>query len=287
MGLLAVSAGHASAGLTNDFSATTSVQTCDPFATAPCGAFEPGGITLQSFGSASVGGFNATNGSGAAQINWFHSGFGIYASGAINTISETQGGGGQAYGNFLESIEIPAQQGHAQGEPGILFVPYHLDGNVDIDSGFVDFGWDLSSVGVACGSGPCDDPFAVQVLFSKRWQVDQFSNYSTTINEDVTAPVPFHFGEPLYLSETAILTAWISGTASGGVAAVGHSTADFLHTATMQPSIVQDQSGHVLVDPVIISDTGFDYTNPAAPEPGSALLVVGGLVTVLLARSRH
>jgi hypothetical protein len=298
LGLVALSAGSASAGnLTNDFSANSYAAPCSPgtINLSGFGCTADAGLpaaSLPSFGSVSAGGFNYTDGSGFAQLNWFHSGFGIYAAAATNTTAGNQAGGGQAYGSFLESVEVQPLPDHPQGELGTMLLSYHLNGSVDIDWGgpqnqgnaFVQFVWFVVSFNVDCFQvpGTCDDSLH-QDFFNQTWHDDHIS---TTINQDVTLPILFHYGEPLYISETAQLTAAIGNLSYSG-AEVGHATADFLHTATMKPVIVQDQSGHVVPNAVILSDTGFDYTNPAAPEPGSALLVLSGFATVLLVRSRR
>jgi hypothetical protein len=64
-----------------------------------------------------------------------------------------------------------------------------------------------------------------------------------------------------------------------------YSFADFLHTATLGPAIVTDPFGHQLVDPIIVSDTGFDFAtlqtpDESVPEPATAMLLGLGVIAV-------
>jgi hypothetical protein len=85
------------------------------------------------------------------------------------------------------------------------------------------------------------------------------NSVSATFDRDAGAVIPFHFGEIFYINEVHSLT--VNGFSSAPPA-VGSIVADFLHTGTLKPAIVQDGSGNVLVNPTIVSDTGFDFLNP-------------------------
>ena len=285
LGVWGVTAHPARAGaLTNDFAVNESANPCDlSEPSSSCTPSALGGVARSDFGQLSAGGFNSTNGSGVAQINWEHNGFGLYATGATNTTVGNEAGGGIAAGSFLESVLVPAQQGHLAGEAANMLINYHLDGGVDIDFGgvgtsWVQFAWVLVSFPVGCDAS-CTF-WKDQNLFDQRWE---FSHFSTTIDQDIVAEVPFHYGEPLYLSMTAQLSAFAGNTLGVG-AQVGHATGDFLHTATMKPAIIEDLSGHVLDNPIIISDSGFDYAHPA-PEPSALVLVAAAALGVCARRA--
>jgi hypothetical protein len=52
----------------------------------------------------------------------------------------------------------------------------------------------------------------------------------------------------------------------------------------MKPAIIEDLSGHVLDNPIIISDSGFDYAHPA-PEPSALVLVAAAALGVCARRA--
>jgi hypothetical protein len=160
----------------------------------------------------------------------------------------------------------------ALGDPGVLELPYHLHGTVTSDWGDTFVGgmqasfanaslaWSYSSV--ENGMQTVDES-----LENENWSGNHLS---VVVDRHVLARVPFHVGQIFYLSETAILT--VSGE-SRVAPAVGFVEADFLHTATLSPAIVLDKFGNPLSNPVIESDSGFDFAHPEVPEPSSALLL--------------
>jgi hypothetical protein len=160
----------------------------------------------------------------------------------------------------------------AQGDPGVLELPYHLHGTVTSDWGDTFVGGMQTSFANASlawsYSGVDNGVQTVDVnLENEHWSGNHLS---VVVDRDVLARVPFHVGQIFYLSETAILT--VSGE-SRVAPAVGFVEADFLHTATLSPAIVLDQFGNPLSNPVIESDSGFDFAHPQVPEPSSALLL--------------
>jgi hypothetical protein len=104
---------------------------------------------------------------------------------------------------------------------------------------------------------------------------------SVVVDRDVVARVPFHVGQIFYLGETARLL--VSGD-SPVAPAVGFVEGDFLHTATLGPAIVLDKFGNPLSNPVIESDSGFDFAHPQVPEPSSALLLATAVTGLAASR---
>jgi hypothetical protein len=69
---------------------------------------------------------------------------------------------------------------------------------------------------------------------------------------------------------------------------VGFAEADFFHTGTQLGAVLFDSFGNPISNPVVISDSGFDYVHPqgtssAVPEPGGTLLFAVSLSIVVLA----
>jgi hypothetical protein len=164
----------------------------------------------------------------------------------------------------------------ALGDPGVLELPYHLHGTVTSDWGdnFVggvhvggakaSLGWSYSSVSNGVETVDVN-------LENENWSGNHLS---VVVDRDFVARMPFHVGQIFYLTETAKLA--VSGD-SPVAPAVGFVEGDFLHTATLGPAIVLDKFGNPLSNPVIESDSGFDFAHPQVPEPSSALLLAATL----------
>jgi hypothetical protein len=284
-GLLAT-APTADATLTNDFSALTEAGACKDVC--------PANI-IHSFGDVAYGAPDIGNGFDSAESANVQNHFGAYARGSANSTADPGHGSGWAYGNFLISVLVPPQQGQPAGAPGTFVLPYHLDGTVTIDwaevfaGGFLVSGanasllWDVSSFNID-GSGS-----TLNRLANDHWSGNHLS---ATVNRNVAATIPFLFGEIFYISETYSLV--VDGHSSEAPA-VGFVEADFLHTAILGPATVKDGLGNVLVDPIVLSDTGFDFEHPSGdgggapsvPEPSSLLLLSIGLAGLaVIARRR-
>ena len=257
----------AEAGLTNDSFALTEAGACkDGVCTGPFYA-GPGGVnTLSSFGDVTYGaadGGNSGNGFDSAESLNAQDHFGLHARGSANSTEQPGAGSGWAWGSFGISVLIPPQQGHAAGTPGTLVLPYHLHGTVTIDWGevFVDgmlvsgatarLLWDISTFNIG-GSG-----FDVHHMANDSWSGN---DVSVTVDRDLTATISFAFGTIFYIDASYYVL--VSGY-SLAPPAVGFVEADFLHTATLGTAIVQDGSGNVVANPIIVSDTGFDFANPS------------------------
>lgn len=263
------------------------VRTCGNASLSDCSTLsaDPGDIKSDSlinvFGEIGVGGFNSTSGFGAAQIDWFHDHFGVFATGSTNTTASdgtVRLGGGTAAGLLADTLLVPVQPGLTLGDPGVLLLPYHLHGTLRIDApeyetAFVRFRWEYgfgpADVGLG-GFGPAVNPI---VLDRRLLNGDQFVK---VIDQPVTLAIDYVVGDPLLFVESVILTA-LAGGIAGPNALVGSAEGDFFHTATLQGAIVLDRFGNPVPDPVVLSDSGFDYVHPGAVEPGSPVPAPGGL----------
>ena len=249
--------------------------------------------SIDHFGSVSTGGFNSTGGAGNAQIDWFHDHFGLSASGSTNTTASDGAihtGGGEAFGNFLDTLTVPPQpaKGLNLGDPFIMDLLYHLDGTIHIDApafetAFVSLRWDYGFGPAGMGVTLTPAVFGIGAARSLMSTDELFK----VIDQDVILEIGFIVGEPFDFLESASLTAVIGGVGGPG-ALVGVAEGDFLHTAILGGATVFDQFGHPVANPVVISDSGFDYVHPGAvggpgsvPEPNSLLLAAacfGGLL---------
>jgi len=262
------------------------VRTCDSQTTSVCagivGTPDIQSDHIDTFGSLSVGGFNSNLGFGDAQIDWFQNHFGLSATGSTNTtISDgfVHAGGGQAFGDFFDQITVPAQPSLPLGTPGLIELPYHLHGTIHIsapafEQAFVSLRWDYG-FGPAAQGGVNLTP-AVFGIGAAR-SLMSTDELTEVIDQDVTLEIGFVVGETFNFQEVVILTA-LAGGIGGPGALVGIAEGDFLHTATLGGAIVLDQFGKVVPDPVVISDSGFDYVHPNAVEPGSEVPEPGGLL---------
>jgi hypothetical protein len=171
----------------------------------------------------------------------------------------------------------------ALGAPGVLELPYHLHGTVTIDWG------DNVVEGVHVGGAKASlvwgyigfsngMPTVDANLENESWSGNHLS---VVVDRDVVARVPFHVGQIFYFDNSAKLM--VSGD-SPVAPAVGFVEADFLHTATLGPAIVLDKFGNPLSNPVIESDSGFDFAHPQVPEPSSALLLAATLTGLAACR---
>jgi hypothetical protein len=268
--------------LTNDFAALTEAGACKDVC--------PANI-IHSFGDVSYGAPDTDNGFDSAESVNSQGHFGLYARGSANTTSKVGHGGGWAYGNFLISVLVPPQQGHSAGDPGELTLPYHLDGTVTIDWGevFVDgFLVSGATARLLWGYSAFDtsgNTLARENLANDTWSGNHVSD---TVNTDINVVIPFQFGDIFYLSESYYVT--VDGH-SAAPPAVGFVEADFLHTALLGPAIVEDGLGNALVNPIITSDTGFDFGNPqgggaAAPEPRGVVVLTVALAFLFGAARR-
>jgi|GEM_PF-5852561 len=268
------------APLTNDFSALTEAGACKDVCPANF---------IHSFGDLSYGAADPGNGFDSAESANFQDHFGLFARGSANSTADPGHGSGWAYGNFLLSVLIPSDPTHPAGSVGSFMLPYHLNGTVTIDWGEVFSGgflvsgatarlvWDATSFNIDGSSN------TTQHLADDTWSGNKLS---VTVNRNVTWSVPFRFGTIFYLSEGYYVS--VDGH-SGAAPSVGFVEADFLHTALLGPAIVKDGSGNILINPTILSDTGFDFAHPAAnvPEPSALALFVAGLACVATLASRR
>ncbi len=90
--------------------------------------------------------------------------------------------------------------------------------------------------------------------------------------------VPFTFGQDIAVTLDLLVVAGANLIDPG---ATSNAKADYFHTMTWQGlSEVRDEAGNLLSTYSATSaDSGFDFSRPV-PEPGSALLMFGGLLTV-------
>ena len=270
-GLAPVNAGN----ITSDVQVLTSSQTS---------SFGP--VNILSFGSTSAGGFNSSGAFDTAQAAWFQDHFGMFARTSMNSTGEAQGGFDIARGVLQEAMLIPPQQGTAQGDPGTFHLSYHLDGTVNIDVGVtLDTGGQVVSFGrVYFGwgffAGEVGTPLAsLGVAQTDTWLGTQVSD---VVNRDVDVPIPFRFGNPFYYATEFRLEA---GAGSPIAPSTGFAEGDFSHTGTLLGGAVFDQFGNRISNPIVISDSGFDYVN-AVPEPSTLVMLLAAGTALLFTRLR-
>ena len=264
-------------GITNDLVVNTSSQS---------GPLSQGQF-LASFGTTQFGGMNNTGGFDSASSAWFPGHFGMFARGSMNSNAEAQGGSGYASGLTQESILIPNQQGILDGETGVLQLNYHLDGVVTIDvadvfdfsgqflisHGGADYFWSFGKQEIGTDANLVTLPGV-----ESHWRGNHISE---TVNRDVSVSIPFHYGMPFYLLSSFILDA---NAGSATAPSVGFAEADFLDGGRFAGGIVFDSVGTPLSDPIVDSDSGFDYVT--APEPETSVLSVGSMTAILLIEHR-
>jgi hypothetical protein len=267
------------ADLTNDMVVLTESSAC-----ANCAP-----VFTRGFGTTSAGGPNSTGGFDEAQTAWFPDHFGEFARGSLNSTSKAQSGSGFTYSATVESILIPPQQGMLQGDPGTFQLFYHLDGTVTIDvgqtfdsqgnllsGGNVDLAWAWSSAPTPFfNTGVHGDSIV------KGWGGNQVS----VVNRDVIQSFPFQYGVLFYYENAVSVTAFAS---SGAGPSEGFAEGDFFHTGILNGATVLDKNGNPITNPVVLSDSGFDFVHPqgsgsAVPEPSSAIPLGAGLGGLLLA----
>ncbi len=107
------------------------------------------------------------------------------------------------------------------------------------------------------------------------------NHISETVDRDVSVSIPFHYGMPFYFLSSFILDA---NAGSATAPSVGFAEADFLDGGTFAGGIVFDSVGTALSDPIVDSDSGFDYVT--APEPETSVLSIGSMTAILLAEHR-
>src|SRR5579872_5500633 len=106
-------------------------------------------------------------------------------------------------------------------------------------------------------------------------------NTSQNVDTTITLLIPYIPGQPFGLKLMPEAQATLAGMfafASDGTAvtATGQAIGDFSHSLVTLPAVVLDSNMNPVANPIITSDSGFDYLNPpgessTAPEP-SALL---------------
>jgi len=252
--------------LTNDLLAFTSSQTR-----------EYGPVNLFAYGTTSTGGFNTNGAFDTARTAWVPGEFGMYAFTALNSMTAGQGGFSIARGISKESMLIAPQQGAAQGDPGVFHLSYHLDGSVIIDVGVtLDSGGLVASFGrvhYSWGFLAGDVGASLNNLGVNQQETWLGNQVSAIIDLDVDVPIPFKFGVPFYYYTDFRLEA---GAGSSFGPSQGRAEADFFNTGTLLGGAVFDQYGNRILNPLVISDSGFDYVNPqsvsAVPEPSTLVL---------------
>jgi hypothetical protein len=100
------------------------------------------------------------------------------------------------------------------------------------------------------------------VTVQKHWRGNHVSD---SLNQDVIVDIPFQFGVSFNYSYEFRLSA---SAGSSAPPSVGYAEADFMHTGRFTGGTAFDSAGNALVNPVVNSDTGFDYVN--VPEPPRA-----------------
>jgi hypothetical protein len=88
--------------------------------------------------------------------------------------------------------------------------------------------------------------------------------------------MPFYFMSSFILSATA---------GSPTPPSVGFAEANFSEGGTFTGGIVFDGGGNALSDPIVESDTGFDYVT--VPEPDIAWLSAASMIALLVTRCRR
>jgi hypothetical protein len=162
-------------------------------------------------------------------------------------------------------ITAPGQSGQ-----GLLNVSAFLDGVISTSG----TGGALILVGVGHGG---DVPFDQEM---------EFQAFSTSISGTISfGPIPFTYGQPFFLSTFMAAGA---GTIApcpscGGLAIVpqngiGSGNSDFFNTFVLSGLVPTDLNGNPVLNPQFSSGSGVQYsTTGVVPEPGSILLLGGGL----------
>jgi hypothetical protein len=269
-----------------------------PAAAGPTAGTLPGGY----FGSFSTCGTGfgtcsfaipdpSDNGLQSGEVAWFMDHFGLFARVSANSTGQPGVDTSFVSGNLGIEMMVPPQPGLALGDSGVLTLPYHLEGTVrsewgDVYAPDVNGGQQIvsfSNIDFIWWAGYADDSGAssFEKLVDGHWTGNHISE---TIDEQVHLDVPFVVGQNFIVYINPSLN--VKGE-SRLPPTIGFVEGDFLHTATLEPAIVFDSSGHPVTDPLILSTTGFDFVNPqasAVPEPGPAWVMAGGLAFVAARR---
>jgi hypothetical protein len=175
---------------------------------------------------------------------------------------------GQAQINYSDTITVPAGLGSV-----VVRIPFQVSGSVSVSTnassffGFTFCQAASSSGGFGClvnGLPAFFNGQAPNVLFT----ANNF-NYSQLFNLDF----PVQAGVPTDFNFTVIQNSYAYGL-------MASSTADFSHTGVAQAAQVFNQSGDLLSNVVLTSQSGFNYNNPQSsttPEPGALILASVGL----------
>jgi len=249
------------------------------------------GILGFGFGSASAARFNNTLGHDSSFVSWSRGGFGADVRGSLDSTGAAQYGEGYVHALLEELMTVPSQPGLAPGDPGILQLNFHLDGVVTIDvgetfngsgtllsGGEVDVSWNFY---YAPGNANPNAVLAASVNGS--WSGN---SVSAVMNRDIVVDIPFLADAPFYFIDELRLSAAAS---SGAPPSTGFAEGDFSHTGTLKGGVVLDGFGNPIANPILISESGFDFLDPkssSVPEPAAGILVAGSLAGFLLARRR-
>jgi hypothetical protein len=162
------------------------------------------------------------------------------------------------------------------GQPGLLYVSYTLDGTISITGSAV------AGVNVETYGGPTDSS-------------GSFQNYTTSQSGTFAAiaPIPFVYGQPFNLGLELWTTVGtvnpnnllLSTTSTGS----GVGSADFSNTLILSGLTPTDANGNQAIGAQFSSASGTSYSvDGVVPEPASALLaVLGSLSAIAAMRARR
>lgn len=168
---------------------------------------------------------------------------------------------------------------------GTLRVPWLVEGGIDISG---------SPAGAALGFTTCasNPTGTISVSFCARNRGD--ANGSEVFNSDTSYSELWILDFAIELGvDYDIVTQFGVSARGGGPDGGSSATADFAHTGRMQPVQVFDSLGNILLDPVIVAESGLDYLNPqgdtpaAVPEPDSLAALGLGLAVMIGLRGRR